>query len=81
MAEPSPEVVLYSITGCHLCETARFVILETQRIRPFSFSEITLDETDPRFALFAEQFPVIFVHGHALAYWRVTPQQLLNALN
>jgi hypothetical protein len=40
-----------------------------------------LEDRDPRFALHAEQVPVIFVAGREITHRRISPEQLLNALN
>ena len=80
MGGRNPRVVLYSVHGCHLCDSARYLIEQTRLQRQFSFTHIVLNEDDPRFALHAERVPVILVNGREIAHWRITPEQLLNAL-
>lgn len=80
MKDTAPTVTLFSVHGCHLCDSARLVILETRRDHPFRFEETVLDDQDPRIALHGDYVPVIFVNGREIAHWRITSEQLLNAL-
>ena len=70
MVTPEPEVTLYSVEGCHLCDCARTVIIETANLHPFKFTEILLEDCDPRLSSYRAFFPVICVNGLEIGYWR-----------
>ena len=81
MKEPTPmRVSLYSKDECHLCEAAREIILRVQKNHPFSFEEIHLTESSPLFTKYETLFPVILLNGKEISHWRISEEQLTDAL-
>jgi glutaredoxin len=56
-------VTLYTRGGCHLCETARDVIVAERARTPFAFEEIDVDATDDLVMEFGLRVPVVAIDG------------------
>ena len=77
---PSPQVVLYSRPGCHLCEDVKAVLAQARARVPFDLQEVDIS-TDPD--LFEEHkwhIPVIEIDGRTAFKLRVAPEALLERL-
>jgi glutaredoxin len=76
----SPEIVLYSQPGCHLCEDARAVLERVRREQPFNFVErdITLD--DALFRAYLERIPVVTIDGEEVFEHFVAEPELRRRL-
>lgn len=71
-------VVLLTREGCHLCEDADAVV--RQIVDPAEYAHVVIDgdpETRDRFAI---DIPVVIVDGRILARWRVSADELTQAL-
>jgi glutaredoxin len=74
------EVVLYTRTGCGLCEHAKVAIAAAKRDVEFTYREVDID-SDP--ALYEEHrydIPVITVDGRKAFKHRVDPKALVERL-
>ena len=57
-------VVLYSRSGCHLCDDARTAILAVRGRHRFAFEEIDIESDDALLKEYAIRIPVVSVDGH-----------------
>ena len=65
------EVVLYTRTGCHLCDEAKEQIRRAQADTPFAFREVDIDLDPELRARFNEEVPVVFVNGKKAFKYRI----------
>jgi glutaredoxin len=56
-------VTLYTRAGCHLCETARDVIVTERARTEFAFEEIDVDATDELVVEYGIRVPVVAIDG------------------
>jgi len=56
-------VVLYTRSGCHLCDDARSAILSVLVREPFSFDEVDIDTDDDLVRNYGIRIPVVTVDG------------------
>ena len=56
-------VVLYTRSGCHLCDEARSAILSVLGREPFSFDEVDIDTDDDLVRDYGIRIPVVTVDG------------------
>ena len=56
-------VVLYTRSGCHLCDEARSAILSVLTREPFSFDEVDIDTDDDLMRDYGIRIPVVTVDG------------------
>ena len=73
-------VIVYSRTGCHLCETA---IAQIQSVKPdLNFNlEIRLIDGNPALEKqYGEQVPVILIDNQPHDYWRVDLDRFTAAI-
>ena len=57
------DVVLYARAGCHLCDTARDVILAQRERTPFAFEEIDIETSETLVREYGMRIPVVVVDG------------------
>ncbi|NTW42756.1 MAG: glutaredoxin family protein [Cellulomonadaceae bacterium] len=83
--EPSStRLVLYTRSGCHLCEPARDVVAEVAQQVGASWREVGIDvgpDADALTERFGEMVPVVTVDGVVQGYWRLDPVRLRRALD
>lgn len=75
-----PEVILYTRTGCHLCEEAREVIRSVRARIPFAFRSIDIDRDPALVELYNEEIPVILVNGKKAFRYQVDAGELRKLL-
>ncbi len=74
------EVLVYSRTGCHLCEVAMATLKELQQEMEFSL-ELRLIDGDPELETkYGEQIPVTLINGETHDFWRVSPERFRAAI-
>jgi len=56
-------VVLYTRSGCHLCDEARSVILSVRAREPFAYDEVDIDTHDDLLRDYGIRIPVVTVDG------------------
>lgn len=66
-------VVLYAREGCHLCETAREVILAERARTPFAFDEVDIETSDALVREYGIRIPVVTVEGEERFEYEVDP--------
>lgn len=92
MTSPSEEVphatdarvVLYSRTGCHLCEQAHAVVESVCAEVGADLVVVDIDADVDQVELrdrFGDQVPVTYVDGRPHDFWRVDPARLRAALD
>ena len=57
------QVILYSKPGCCLCDEVKERLLQLQRQRPFTLTEVNILEDREACAKFKAHIPVAFVNG------------------
>ncbi|MBI4443086.1 MAG: glutaredoxin family protein [Acidobacteria bacterium] len=77
---PSPEVLLYTRTNCHLCEEVKRQLRELQKEFSFLFQEVDIDQDPELLRRYNEQVPVVFVHGKKAFKYRLDARQFLKRL-
>jgi glutaredoxin len=77
---PAPEVVLYTRTGCHLCEEAKGQLRELRKKAAFALHEIDIDGDPELQRRYRDEVPVIFIRGHKAFKYRIEPSQFLKRL-
>ena len=73
-------VTLYSRRGCHLCDTAREVVVRVCEDLGESWVEVDVDSDGDLADRFGEEVPVTFVDGAQHDFWRVDEARLRAAL-
>jgi hypothetical protein len=75
-----PRVVLIGKPGCHLCDTARDVVVSVTSELGVGWREVSILD-DPSLAeQYWEQIPVVLVDGEQHDFWRVDERRLREAL-
>lgn len=75
-----PRVTLIGKPGCHLCDTAREVVVSVSSRLGVAWQELSILDDDALAARYAEQIPVVLVDGEQHDYWRVDERRLTRAL-
>ncbi len=73
-------VTLYSRAGCHLCDTAREVVVRVCADLGEQWTEVDIDADPDLQQRFGEEVPVTFVDGRQHDFWRVDERRLRTAL-
>ncbi len=75
-----PEVVLYTATGCHLCEAAQRVVAAAQEELGFDLRQIAIDGDPELEAAYREWIPVVEIGGRRRFVHHVHPDALRTAV-
>ena len=75
-----PEVVLYTATGCHLCEAARRVVTAARDELGFELREVAIDGDPGLEAAYREWIPVVEIDGRRRFVYHVHPDGLRRAV-
>ena len=83
--DPTPgsageRVVLYSRSGCHLCEVARASVERVCRETGTTFREVDVDADPELVARYGDLVIVVTVDGHHHDHWRIDERELREAL-
>lgn len=73
-------VTLIAKPGCHLCDTARDVIVRVCSETGARWEEQDINEDEELYRKYWEQIPVVLVDGAQHDFWRVDPERLRRAL-
>ena len=76
-----PVVTLIGRPGCHLCDDARDVVLKTRVKRAFDLEELSIDDHPSLADKYRDHVPVVLLDEKLIAYWHVSSEQLLKALD
>jgi glutaredoxin len=74
------QVVLYSASGCHLCEAARRVITAARDELGFELREVAIDGDPELEAEYREWIPVVEIDGERRFTYFVHPDALRRAV-
>jgi len=78
------QVLLYSRSGCHLCEVALETLekLQNELIdqQPFEIEVVLIDGQPELEAKYGEEIPVTVIDGKVHDFWRVDPERFTKAL-
>jgi len=73
-----PHVTIYSRPGCHLCDDAKSVILESGA--DFTIEEINIDLVPTLTQQFGNDIPVVFINGVKMFKHRIDPAEFKRKL-
>lgn len=76
----SPEVLLYTRSGCCLCDEAKQLLKVLSTKARFSLREIDIDQDPELRRRYNDEVPVIFIHGRKAFKYRIDPKQFLRRL-
>ena len=76
----SVEVVLYTASGCHLCEAARRILAAARDELGFELREVAIDGDPALEAAYREWIPVIEIGGRRRFVYYVHPDALRQAV-
>jgi hypothetical protein len=71
---------LLSRSGCHLCDTARDVVVEVAAEAGVRWQEEDVDGDGDLADEYGDRVPVLLLDGREHAYWRVDADRLRAAL-
>jgi glutaredoxin len=74
------QVVVYSRTGCHLCEIVKETLIKLQRRGGFTWSEVDVDSDDELRRQFTDEVPVVFIDGRKAFKYRMDEREFLRKL-
>lgn len=75
-----PRVVLYTRTGCHLCDVALAIVEQVCAEMDEGYLVIDIDAHPELRERYTDDVPVISVDGQLVARWRVSPDVIRDAL-
>jgi glutaredoxin len=75
------QVVLYKKPGCHLCDSAKAVILAARRQIDFEFREVDIGLDAELFDLYKFDIPVVEIDGRQAFKHRLDPEALKEELS
>jgi glutaredoxin len=76
----SAEVVLYTASGCHLCEAARRVLTAAREEVGFELREVAIDGDPELEGAYREWIPVVEIDGRRRFVYYVHPDALRQAV-
>lgn len=79
--EVMKKVLIYSRSGCHLCEIAIDRINAIKNEHHFLIEIKLIDGNKDLEEKYGEQVPVIFIDGEVHDYWRVDSERFIKAIN
>jgi glutaredoxin len=74
-------VLVYSRSGCHLCEDAVRTLNELATQVDFELAEKLIDGNPELEYKYGEQVPVILIDGKVHDFFRVDPKRFLRAIS
>ena len=78
------QVLLYSRSGCHLCEVALETLEKLQNElkdqQPFEIEVVLIDGQPELEEKYGEEIPVTVIDGKVHDFWRVDPERFRKAL-
>ncbi|WP_338449366.1 glutaredoxin family protein [Niallia oryzisoli] len=74
-------VTLFTRNGCHLCQTAKEIILELQSQFHFDYEECDIDERDEWTEQYGLMIPVVLLDGEEVQYGQIDKNALYKAFS
>jgi threonine dehydrogenase-like Zn-dependent dehydrogenase len=78
--QPGARVVLFTRTGCHLCDAAREVVVSVCESAGEQWREVDIDGDAGLADRYGEYVPVVEVDGVQQGFWQVDPDRLARRL-
>jgi hypothetical protein len=79
--DPQPEVILYTRTGCTLCEQALAELRTIQRSHRFTIREVDVDADPALRAHYNDIIPVLEISGETIARAPIDTRELHAAIS
>jgi hypothetical protein len=77
---PTPDVVLITKAGCHLCAEARAAVARVTEALGVGWREQSVDDDEVLRERFAEEIPVVLVDGVQRDFWKIDEARLERTL-
>ena len=74
-------VTLIGKPGCHLCDDMRALVEDVCGSRDDVITEISISEHPELEEKYWEEIPVLLIDERKIAFWRISREQLLAALD
>jgi glutaredoxin len=74
------EVIVYSKSGCHLCDKVKETLRSLEPRGGFHWREVDIDGDPELKRLYWDQIPVVFVDGRKSFKYRMSEQAFLRRL-
>ena len=78
MTDEKLRVVIATRVGCHLCEQAE--VTASAVCPPGTWASVDVDAHPDLRSQYTDHVPVVWVDGRLLAYWMLSQEQLVAAL-
>jgi glutaredoxin len=76
----TPQVILYSRKGCHLCEVVKESLTKLSRRTQFTLQEIDVHSDLDLRRQFTDEVPVVFINGQKAFKYRMDEKEFLKKL-
>jgi glutaredoxin len=76
----NPQVVLYTSTGCHLCEGAERKLVELRDELGFELDQVAIDGDPELEQRYRELIPVVEIDGERICTYYVQPEPFRRKL-
>ncbi|WP_078414247.1 glutaredoxin family protein [Priestia abyssalis] len=73
-------VIMYTKTGCPLCEKAKQVLVELQGEYPFQLQEVDIYEDDALLEKYQLMIPVVEIDGEEVAFGQIRKVEIRKRL-
>ena len=74
------EVVLYTRSGCHLCDQVKATLSRLEKAGGFTWHEVDVDSDPELQQKFDEEVPVVFIDGKKAFKYRMDERDFLRRL-
>ncbi|MFZ0663241.1 MAG: glutaredoxin family protein [Acidobacteriaceae bacterium] len=74
------DVVVYSRTGCHLCDVVKETLGAMQGKAAYQWREVDIDADPQLRQKYNEEVPVVFIDGRKAFKYRMDRREFLRAL-
>jgi len=74
------DVVVYSRSGCHLCDIVKQTLTQLQGEADFQWREVDIDGDPELRHKYNDEVPVIFINGRKAFKYRLDARRFLRAL-
>ena len=72
--------MLYSKTGCHLCDEAETLLATVARTQPLTVQKVNIEASPELFEQYRYRIPVIEVAGGSVLDWPTTAERIRRAI-
>lgn len=74
------DVIVYSRSGCHLCDIVKETLAQMRGRADFQWREVDIDADPQLRQKYNEEVPVVFIDGRKAFKYRMDKRQFLRAL-